>query len=118
MNISAQVEELASRYGFVKQPMSAGTPQENGFAEKAVGDATRQARAFMLGASHIHKNKWGVAYRYASFVNLYLEKTGKGGCDSIPKHSPQNPKHETLRFACLRLPSTDGTFRQSSKQDE
>ena len=103
VNISAQVEELASQYGFVVQPMSAGTPQENGFAEKAVGDATRQARAFMLGAPHIHKNKWGVAYRYASFVNLYLEKTGRGGLTPYQSihHRIPNMKRSGLHvFGC------------------
>jgi len=79
VNISARVEELASIYNFVIQPMSAGTPQENGFAEKAVGDATRLARTFMLGAPHIHNNKWGLAYAYAGIVNKYIQKSSRGG---------------------------------------
>ena len=79
VNISARVEELASSYNFTIQPMSAGTPQENGFAEKAVGDATRLARTFTLGAPHIHSNKWGLAYAYAGIVNMYIEKSNRGG---------------------------------------
>lgn len=79
VNISADVERLANDYGFVLQPMSAGAPEENGFAEKAVGDVTRLARAFMLGAPHLKRNRWGAAYKYADKVNIVLPKKAKGG---------------------------------------
>ena len=78
VNISARVEELAARYQFVLQPMSAGSPQENGFAEKAVGDATRLARSFMLGAPHLPRNHWGLAFAYVNPANLLLVKRSRG----------------------------------------
>ena len=103
VNIGQRVEALASLYGFVIQPMSAGTPQENGFAEKAVGDATRLARAFMLGAPHLLRNLWGLAYRYAGFVNMYVEKVGRGGLtpyESIHHRTPDMKRSGLHIFGC------------------
>jgi hypothetical protein len=79
VNISARVEQICVDYGVVLQPMSAGTPQENGFAEKVVGDCTRIARALMLGAPHIKRNRWGAAYNYGDKVNAVLPKVSKHG---------------------------------------
>ena len=59
-------------------PMSAGSPQENGFSEKAVGDCTRLVRAFMLGAPHLSKNKWGAAELHAGKVKLILPQPSRG----------------------------------------
>ena len=88
VNISARVEELATLYNFVIQPMSAGAPQENGFAEKAVGDATRLARAFMLGAPHLQKNLWGLSYGHAGKVNQFIQKPSRDG--KTPYHIIHN----------------------------
>jgi hypothetical protein len=103
VNISARVEMLASEYGFVLQPMSAGSPQENALAEKAVADVTRLARAFMLGAPHLKANRWGSGFKYADKVNSILPKPSKNGrtpYEIIHKRVPDMDRMCIRVFGC------------------
>jgi len=102
-NVSKKAEEPAAQYKFVLQPVSAGSPQENGFAEKAAGDATRLARAFMLGAPHLPKSAWGLACAYVRHVNLLLIKQSKGGRTPygvIHHHTPDIDQLYIRAFGC------------------
>ena len=62
VNISDAAEEVASEFDCAIRPVSAGTPQEMGRAEGAVGELRRMIRASFAAAPHLDPTKyWGLA---------------------------------------------------------
>ena len=70
--VSQETEAVADDWHCTIQPISAGTPQENAIAEKAVGDMRRDSRAVMLGAPHLPKWCWGLADGWVCYVHYLL----------------------------------------------
>ena len=69
----------------------AGTPEDMGHAEKAVGDILRLARAFMIGAPHLPPSLWGAAVMYSGVVNEILPKAPNGGITPYEYHTHRPP---------------------------
>ena len=62
VNIFDVAEEVAAEFDCVIRPVSAGTPQEMGRAEGAVGELRRMTRASFAAAPHLDPTKyWGLA---------------------------------------------------------
>ena len=78
--ISHELQALADEYEFELRPGSPYTPQDNSLAEAAVKKICTFMRVFMLGAPHLPANRWGLAAKYASKVNLVTpSKDAVGG---------------------------------------
>ena len=56
VNISQEAEDVAALFRVKIIPISAGTPQENAFAESGVRVIGEMSRAFMAGAPHLPKS--------------------------------------------------------------
>jgi hypothetical protein len=68
VNISKEAEDVAALFRVKITPISAGTPQENAYAESGVRVIAELSRAFMLGAPHLPKKCWALADNWAVWV--------------------------------------------------
>jgi hypothetical protein len=65
VNISQAVKDVADEFDCIVGAISAGTPQELGKAENAVGELRRMARATLAAAPHLDPEKyWGSTMCY------------------------------------------------------
>ena len=72
-NISQEAEAVCAEFDCVIRPISAGTPQELGRAEKAVGELRRMTRASLASAPHLNpKQWWGLADAYNTWIHYIL----------------------------------------------
>ena len=74
----SEVEPILAEYGCVLYLSSAGTPQENGLAENTVRRLKEGIRALVLGAPHVHKNRWGLAALYYCKIMFVLKIKSNG----------------------------------------
>jgi len=72
VNLSAATEEVAAMFKTRIIPISAGTPQELAYAERAVRTIAEKSRAMLLGAPHLPKSMWGLADLHAGNVHDVL----------------------------------------------
>ena len=68
VNISAEAYEVAALFRTTITPISAGTPQENAYAESGVRVLAEISRAMMIGAPHLPGKCWALADIYATWV--------------------------------------------------
>ena len=61
LNLSEAAEEVAALFRTRIIPISAGTPQELAYAERAVRTIAERSRAMLLGAPHLPNSMWGLA---------------------------------------------------------
>ena len=69
VNLSKAAEEVAQMFKTRIIPISAGTPQELAYAERAVGTLGQMSRALMIGAPHLPQFCWGLSDLYAAHVH-------------------------------------------------
>jgi hypothetical protein len=72
VNLSDAAEEVAAMFKTRIIPISAGTPQELAYAERAVRTIAEKSRAMLLGAPHLPNSMWGLADLYAAYVHDVL----------------------------------------------
>ncbi len=72
VNLSEAAEEVAAMFKARIIPISAGTPQELGYAERAVRTIGDLSRAMMMGAPHFPKSMWALADLNAAYVHDVL----------------------------------------------
>ncbi len=72
MNLSAAAEEEAAMFKARIVPISAGTPQELAYAERAVRTIGERSRALLLGAPHLPNHLWGLADIHAANIHDVL----------------------------------------------
>jgi hypothetical protein len=68
VNLSEAAEEVASMFRTRIVPISAGTPQELAYGERAVRTIAEKSRAMLLGAPHLPKSMWDLADLNAAYV--------------------------------------------------
>jgi hypothetical protein len=73
VNLSEAAEEVAAMFKTRIVPISAGTPQELAYAERAVRTIADKSRAMLLGAPHLPKSLWGLSDLYAVVVHDVLQ---------------------------------------------
>ena len=72
-NISQEAADTCAEFDCVIRPISAGTPQELGRAEKAVGELRRMTRCSLASAPHLNpKLLWGLADSYNTWIHYVL----------------------------------------------
>ena len=70
VNISQALQDVADDLDCINRPISAGTPQELGKAESAVGELRRMARATFAAAPHLDPEKyWGLADEWNVWIH-------------------------------------------------
>jgi hypothetical protein len=72
VNLSAAVEEVAAMFKTRIVPISAGTPQELAYAERAVRTIGEKSRALLLGAPHLPKSLWGLGDLQGAYIHDVL----------------------------------------------
>jgi hypothetical protein len=78
VNLSAAAEEVAAMFKTRIIPISAGTPQELAYAERAVRTIAEKSRAMLLGAPHLPKSMWGLSDIHAGTVHDVLPQAERG----------------------------------------
>ena len=69
-----EVEQICAEFDILLQPPGVGTPEEMGFAENAVGQMSRMARAMAINAPHLPSCLWSAMYMYAGVLSWILPK--------------------------------------------
>jgi hypothetical protein len=78
VNLSEAVEEVAAMFKSRIIPISAGTPQELAFAERAVRTIGDRSRAMLLGAPHLPNSMWGLSDLHSMNVHDVLPQESRG----------------------------------------
>jgi hypothetical protein len=94
VNLSSAAEDVAALFKTRLIPISAGTPQELAYAERAVRTMGDKSRTMLLGAPHLPKCMWGLCYSYSAYVHDVLPQKERGNI------SPYEFRHR-------RLPNVD-----------
>jgi hypothetical protein len=97
VNFSAAAEEVAATFKTRIIPISAGTPQELAYAERAVRTIAERSRAMLLGAPHLPNSMWGLSDLHSGLVHDVLPQLERGN------RSPYQIRH-------LRRPYVDHLF--------
>jgi hypothetical protein len=103
VNLSEAAEEVAAMFRTRIIPISAGTPQELAFAERAVRTIAEKSRAMLLGAPHLPNSLWGLADLNAANVHDILPQPERGNKSpfEIRKLRPPNLDHLHIKvFGC------------------
>jgi hypothetical protein len=72
VNLFDAAEEVVAMFKTRIIPISAGTPQELAYAERAVRTIAEKSRAMLLGAPHLPNSMWGLADLNATYVHDVL----------------------------------------------
>ena len=103
VNFSRAAEDVASMFKTKLVPVSAGTPQEMAYAERAVGNLAQMSRAQMLGAPHLPAFCWGLSDLYAAYVHStipQLKLQWKSPYEVITKRKPDDELLFIKVFGC------------------
>ncbi len=103
VNLSEAAEEVAAMFKARIIPISAGTPQELAYAERAVRSIGEKSRAMLLGAPHLPNSMWGLADIHAGNVIDVLPQVERGNKSPYEfRHGKQpNVEHLYLKvFGC------------------
>ena len=103
VNLSEAAEEVAAMFRTRIIPISAGTPQELAFAERAVRTIAEKSRAMLLGAPHLPNSLWGLSDLNAANVHDILPQPERGNKSpfEIRKLRPPNLDHLHIKvFGC------------------
>ncbi len=78
VNLSVAAEEVVTMFKARIIPISAGTPQELAYAERAVRTIGDLSRAMVMGAPHLPKSMWVLADLNAVYVHDVLPQRDRG----------------------------------------
>ena len=83
VNLSKDVEEVLALFQVQLVPISAGTPQELGFAETRVKMIRRVSTAMLAGAPHLGKKFWALSDRNAVLVLDFMPQSTRHNLSSF-----------------------------------
>ena len=83
VNLSKDVEEVLALFQVQLVPISAGTPQELGFAETRVKMIRRVSTAMLAGAPHLGKKFWALSDRNAVLVLDFMPQATRHNLSSF-----------------------------------
>jgi hypothetical protein len=72
VSLSSAAENVAAMFKTRLIPISAGTPQELAYAERAVLTMGDKAKTMLLGAPHLPNCMWGLTYLYSAYIHDVL----------------------------------------------
>jgi hypothetical protein len=77
VNISKEAEDVAAMFKMKIIPVSAGSPQEMAYAERAVQTLAQMSRALLAGALHLPGFCWGLGDIHAAHIYKTLPQKSK-----------------------------------------
>jgi hypothetical protein len=78
VNLSEAAEEVAAMFKTRIIPISAGTPQELAYAERAVRTIAERSRTMLLGTPHLPQSLWGLSDLHSAAVHDVLPQPERG----------------------------------------
>ncbi len=103
-------------------PVSAGTPQEMAYAERAVRTLAQMSRALMAmaGAPHLPQFCWGLSDLQAACIHKTLPQKSKNMVSPLEKTTGRPPNLEAMFIrvfgcACQYAPMTGAGHKRASK---
>jgi hypothetical protein len=120
VNISAEAEDVAAMYKVRIVPVSAGTPQEMAYAERAVQTLAQMSRALMAGAPHLPQFCWGLSDLQAAYIHKMLPQKSKNMMSPLEKTTGRPPNLEAMFIkvfgcACQYAPMSGAEHKRASK---
>jgi hypothetical protein len=104
LNLSEAAEEVAAAFRTRIIPISAGTPQELAYAERAVRTIAEKSRAMLLGAPHLPNSMWGLSDLYAAYVHDVLPQPEKGNRSPFECRLNRRPNIDNLHIKVFGCP--------------
>jgi hypothetical protein len=104
VNLSAAAEEVAAMFKTRIVPISAGTPQELAYAERAVRTVAEKSRSMLLGAPHLPNFMWGLSDTYAVFVIDVLPQPERGNKSPYFYRHKKEPNVDHLHIKVFGCP--------------
>jgi hypothetical protein len=96
VNISAAAEDVAAMFKVRIVPISAGTPQELAYAERAVQTLAQMSRALMAGGPQLPQEMWGCSDIYAAYLHITLPQKIKEMMSPYEKTTGRAPNLEAM----------------------
>ncbi len=122
VNISAEAEDVAAMFKVRIVPVSAGTPQEMAYAERAVQTLAQMSRALMAGAPHLPQFCWGLSDLQAAHIHKTLPQKSKNMMSplQIERTTGRPPNLEAMFIkvfgcACQYAPMSGSEHKRASK---
>ena len=104
LNLSEAAEEVAALFRTRIIPISAGTPQELAYAERAVRTIAERSRAMLLGAPHLPNSMWGLADLNSAYVHDVLPQPEKGNKSPYECRLNRRPNIDNLHIKVFGCP--------------
>ena len=104
VNISKEAEDVAALFRVKITPISAGTPQENAYAESGVRVIAELSRAFMAGAPHLPKKCWALADNWSVWVRDVKPQKALGWKSSFEVRTGRKPPYHELFLKIFGAP--------------
>ena len=104
VNISQEAEDVAALFRVKITPISAGTPQENAYAESGVRVLAELSRGFMMGAPHLPKKCWALADMWAAWVRDVKPQRALGWKSSFEARTGRKPPYHELFIKIFGAP--------------
>jgi hypothetical protein len=122
VNLSEAAEEVAAIFKARIIPISAGTPQELAYAERAVRSIGEKSRAMLLGAPHLPNSMWGMADIHAGNVIDVLPRVERGNKSpyEFRRNKKPNVDHLFLKVfdcPCQYSPMDGPEHKRASKTE-
>jgi hypothetical protein len=120
VNISKQTEDVAAMFKMRIVPVSAGTPEEMAFAERAVQTLAQMSRALMVGAPHLPQWCWGLSDLQAANIHRILPQKRKNDLSPYEITTQSAPNLEAMYMrvfgcACQYAPMEGAQHKRASK---
>ena len=104
VNLSSAAEDVAAMFKTRLIPISAGTPQELAYAERAVRTMGDKARTMLLGAQHLPKCMWGLTYLYSAYIHDVLPQKERGNMSPYEFRHRRQPNIDHLHIKVFGCP--------------
>jgi hypothetical protein len=104
VNISDEAEDVAALFRVKITPISAGTPQENAYAESGVRVLANLSRGFLAGAPHLPQKCWGLSDNWACWVRDVKPQKALGWKSSFEVRTGRKPPYHELFIKVFGAP--------------
>jgi hypothetical protein len=104
VNLSSAAEDVAALFKTRLIPISAGTPQELAYAERAVRTLGDKSRTMLLGAPHLPKGMWGLTYLYSAYIHDVLPQKERGNMSPYEFRHRKQPNVDHLHIKVFGCP--------------
>jgi hypothetical protein len=104
VNLSEAVKEVAAMFKSRIIPISAGTPQELAYAERAVRTIGDRSRAMLLGAPHLPNSMWGLSDLHSLYIHDVLPQRDRGNKSPYELRQGKKPNIDHLFIKVFGCP--------------